>query len=56
MSGLARDGTTEPVSRDHILQRKRGQETFVFPCSAGHEQNWQPYLVDPYSSIYLEGY
>ena len=22
-----------------------------FPCSADHGQDWQPYLVDPYSAI-----
>ena len=32
MSRLTRDGTVEPVSRDH-------------------EQDWQPYPVDPYSAI-----
>ena len=32
MSRLTRDGTTEPVLRDHILRRERGQrEIFVFP-------------------------
>ena len=29
----------------------RGQENIHFSCSADHEQNWQPYLVDPYSAI-----
>ena len=24
---------------------------FIFPCSADHEQDWQPYPVDPYSAI-----
>ena len=43
------DGTDEPVSRDHIiLRRERGQENINFPCSADHEQGWQPYPVDPY--------
>ena len=22
----------------------------MFPCSDGHEQDWQPYLDDPYSA------
>ena len=22
-----------------------------FPCSADHEQDWQPYPVDPYSAV-----
>ena len=39
MSRLTRDGTAEPVSQDQIH----------FPCSADHVQDWQPYLVDPYS-------
>ena len=31
MSGLARDGTAAPVSRDQILRRERGQRTFMSP-------------------------
>ena len=49
MSRLARDGTAEPVSRDQILRRERGQGNIHFPCSADHVQDWQPYPVDPYS-------
>ena len=49
MSRLTRDGTAEPVSRDQILRRERGQGNIHFPCSADHEQDWQPYPVDPYS-------
>ena len=49
MSRLTRDGTVEPVSRDQILRRERGQENIHFPCSADHVQDWQPYPVDPYS-------
>ena len=49
MSRLTRDGTAEPVSRDQILRRKRGQRNINFPCSADHEQDWQPYPVDLYS-------
>ena len=42
-SKLTRDGTAEPVSRDHILRRERGQRIVHFPCSAAdHEQDWQP--------------
>ena len=48
MSRLTRDGMAEPVSRDQILRHARGQ---AFPCSADHEQDWQPYPVDPYSAI-----
>ena len=48
MSRLTRDGTAEPVSRDQILRHARGQGNVIFPCSADHEQDWQPYPVDPY--------
>ena len=48
---MARDRTTEPVSRDQNLRRERGQENIHFPCSADHEQDWQPYPVDPYSAV-----
>ena len=49
MSRLTRNGTAEPVSRDEILRRERGQGNIDFPCSADHVQDWQPYPVDPYS-------
>ena len=51
MSRLTRDGTAEPVSRDQILRSVRGQGNLDFPCSADHEQDWQPYPVDPYSAM-----
>ena len=51
MSKLTRDGAAEPVSRDQILRRVRGQGNTHFPCLADHEQDWQPYPVDPYSAI-----
>ena len=51
MSRLTRDGTAEPVSRDQILRRVRGQRNIHFPYSADHEQDWQPYPTDPYSAI-----
>ena len=51
MGRLTRDGTAEPVSRDQILRHARGQGNIHFPCSADHEQDWQPYPVDPYSAI-----
>ena len=44
MSRLTRDGTAEPVSRDQILRRERGQGKARFPYSADHdEQDWQSY-------------
>ena len=51
MSRLTRDGTPEPVSRDQIFRHARGQGNIHFPGSADHEQEWQPYPVDPYSAI-----
>ena len=45
MSRMTRDGTAEPVSRDQILRRERGQENI----QADHVQDWQPYPIDPYS-------
>ena len=43
MNKLTRDGNAEPVSRDQILRRERGQRIIHFPCSvADHEQGWQP--------------
>ena len=51
MSKRARDGTAEPVSRDQILEHAQGQGSINFPCSADHEQDWQPYPVDRYSAI-----
>ena len=51
MSRLARDRTAEPISRDQIFRYVRGQENTIFPCSVDHEQDWQPYPVDPYSDI-----
>ena len=51
MSRLTRDGMDEPVSRDQIFRHARGQGNIHFPCSADHEQYWQPYPVDPYPAI-----
>ena len=49
MSRLTQDGTADSVSRDQILRREHGQGNIIFPCSADHEQDWQPYPVDPNS-------
>ena len=51
MSRLMRDGTAEPVSRDQILRRERGQGNIHFSFSTDHEQDWQPYPADVYSAI-----
>ena len=45
------DILNDPVSRDQILRRKRGEENIIIPCLVEHEQEWQPYPVDPYSAI-----
>ena len=50
-SRLTRDGTAEPVSRDQIILRHARGQGNIFSCSADHEQDWQPYPVDPYSAI-----
>ena len=50
MSRLTRDGSAEPVSRDQIFRRERGQgKKNIFSCSADQKQDWQTYAVDPYS-------
>ena len=51
ISRLTRDGSAEPLSRDHILRREREQGNIhFFSCFADHEeQDWQPYPIDPYS-------
>ena len=52
VSKLTRDGTVEPASRDQYLRREqRGQGSIHFPGLADHEQDWQPYPVDPYSCL-----
>ena len=53
MCSLTRDGTAEIVSRDQTLRRERGQGNIHLPCSADHEQDWQPYPVDPYPFLYV---
>ena len=50
MSGLTQDGTTEPAPRDHFLRRReRRQRKHHFLLLFDHEQEWQTYLVHPYS-------
>ena len=49
MSRLTRDGTAETVSRGQILRHERARGNSHFSCSADHEQDGQPYPVDPYS-------
>ena len=57
MNRPTRDGTTEPISRDHIIRREQGQGNIHFLCSAEHdEQEWQPHPVDSYFAIYYMSY
>ena len=42
--------TAKSVSRGQIIRREQGQGNVPFPCQANHEQDWQPYPVDPYSA------
>ena len=49
MSRLTRDGTTEPVSRDHVFRRERGQEIFIFLVQLAPSRIGKLYPVDPYS-------
>ena len=44
----------EMSTRRQILRRERGQGNIIFSCSADHEQDWQPYSVDPYSCYMLD--
>ena len=53
MSRLARDGAAEPVSRDQILRRERGQKIMYFSCSADYEQDWRHYPIDSYIPLVL---
>ena len=47
MSRLTRNGTAKPVSRDQTFMGGRGKGSTDFPCLTDHEQDWQPYTVDP---------
>ena len=51
VSRLRLDGTAERVLRDQFLRRERGQEKKRFFWSADHEQDGQPYPVDPHTSL-----
>ena len=50
MSRLTRVGTAEPFSRDQIL-RHGDRGIIILLVSADHEQDWQPFPVDPYSAV-----
>ena len=54
MSRLTRDTGRLNPSRETKFSGANGDKgIFIFRCSADHEQDWQPYPVDPYSAIYV---
>ena len=42
--------SAEPVSRDQIFRGANGDMEKHFSCAVDHEQDWQPYPVDPYAA------
>ena len=48
-----RDYRTHRDSRETKFLDANGDRGGHFPCSADHEQDWQPYTVDPYSCYYM---
>ena len=44
-----RTGRLNP-SRETKFSGTHGDRGIFLPCSADHEQDWQPYPVDPYSA------
>ena len=51
MSRLTRDGTAENLPRETKFSGANGdREIFIFPVADDHEQDSQPYPVDPYSA------
>ena len=55
MRRLTGDGKAELLWRDQILRRERGHGNIHFLCSFDHEQDWQPYPVDPYWYFAVSG-
>ena len=47
LNGLARDGTTEPVSQDRILRPKRGQGKNMLPVPLTTGRFGSQTVVDP---------
>ena len=45
MSRLTRDGTAEPVLRNQILRRERGQGNIHFPCATSRIDNLLTRLI-----------
>ena len=44
-----RDCRTRLARPNSQARTNADREIFIFPCSADHVQDWQPYPVDPYS-------
>ena len=51
MSRLTGTGRLNTSRETKISGAYGDRRIFIFPCSADHEQDWQPYPVDPYSAI-----
>ena len=51
MSRLTRDGMAESSRVTKFSGANRDRENIHFLCSVNHEQDWQPYPVDPHSTI-----
>ena len=55
MIRLTRTGRRNPSRETKLLGAYGDRGILIFPvnfpCSADHEQDWQPYPVDPYSAI-----
>ena len=43
----------EQADAERDCRTNADREIFIFPSSADHEQDWQPYPVDPYCSCYV---
>ena len=50
INGLARDGTTEPVSRDRVLRPERGQGENMFPVPLTTGRVGNQIAVDPFAA------
>ena len=49
-----RDGRTCLARRPNSQARTGNRDfVFIFSCSGDHEQDYQPYPVDPYSALYV---
>ena len=51
MSVSTRFSMISGESSTKISGANEDSEIFFCPCSADHEEDWQPYPVDPYSAI-----